>query len=161
MSPLHGSTRRLSLQQALRPQRSQPNPVSAPGQPAVCSAATVWQPQLNLGAASPDVKREHRISSAGTPELNGLGLGAADRPGLGAGPAAADEVDGEAPGGLGLGATPGLGAGLGATPGLGATAGLGAADGPHTGLGGFTPAGLGSDMPGGETPGGSLPRPPC
>lgn len=83
----------------------------------------------------------HMCCAAGMPALNGLSLGAADRPGLGAAPAADADADGSARGGLGLGANPGLGA----------TAGLGASDAPAAGLGGFTRAGLGSY--GSETPG--------
>lgn len=86
---------------------------------------------------------------AGTPALNGLGFGAADRPGLGA----PQEADGEARGGLGSGTAT---AGLGARPGLGATADVGASDTPTAGLGNFTRPGLGSD--GGETPGSVLPE---
>jgi hypothetical protein len=91
------------------------------------------------------------LPAAGTPALNGLGFGAADRPGLGSDPAADTEADGEAPGGLGLGAMPGLGA----TPGLGASD-HDAAEAPTAGLGGFTSAGLGS-----ETPGNLLHSPHC
>ena len=119
-----------------------------------------------LAFCAPLVFNMFRSFRADAPELNGLGFGAADRPGLGASKPSGDD-DADTTAGLGSG-TPGLGSTGGATAGLGAftRAGLGSSGGDDEfadggggsetpGLGNFTPAGLGfgGNNGGGDTPG--------